>query len=156
MKLSIDLKKASSIAIGLVLFYAFATRSVIGPLIFRGFISICYYAIMYALLVFCFVSSFCSVNGRGIYAPSGFFSLFLVSMVIAFGLFRGDSLGSFRYYGIAIFMSFCIASANQAKQKSSYCICYYRCCFVHGLLDKLFIPRSLYSADYEVFYAIQY
>lgn len=114
MKLSIDLRKASSIAIGLVLFYAFATRSVIGPLIFRGFISICYYAIMYALLVFCFVSSFCSVNGRGIYAPSGFFSLFLVSMVIAFGLFRGDSLGSFRYYGIAILCPF--ALLPQIKQ----------------------------------------
>ena len=103
MKLCIDSKKARSMAVGLVLFYAFATRSVIGPLVFRGFISICYYALMYALLVFCFVGSFRSVNGRGIYAPSGFFSVILLSMVIVFGLYRSDSLSSLRYYGIALF-----------------------------------------------------
>ncbi len=97
----------NKIAVFLALFYAFSTRSILGPIVFRGILLWIYYGVLYLSLGVCLVNAF-RRDGGHLYAPKFFFTVLLLVLVITFGLYRTGDLSSLLYYGIAALLPFAI------------------------------------------------
>ena len=107
--------QTNRIAVFLALFYAFTTRSILGPIIYRGIILWVYYGVLYACLLVCFWRRFMR-DGQHLYVPKYFFSIILLFLVILFGLFRTGDLGNLLHYGIALMLPFAMKPEMKANK----------------------------------------
>lgn len=108
MKIVLNEKTASRLAIILALIYAFTTRSILAGFLYRTWIQLLlFYTITYLLLGICFLKSFDRTNGH-LYARRGFYSMLAITMVIIFELYVAGNTYSLLYYGIALLLPFAI------------------------------------------------
>lgn len=103
----VDIPRINRVAVFLALFYAFSTRSIIGPFVYRGLLLWVYYGILFLALGVCLANSF-RHEGSHLYAPKYFFSVLLLLIVIVIGLYRTGSMNSLLYYGIAVLLPFAL------------------------------------------------
>ena len=95
------------VAILLTLLFAFAVRSIIGPLLFRGYALWLYYAGLYLCLGVCLVNSF-NRESNHLYASKYFYSFLLLLLIILVGLYRSSEISSIIGYGIALLVPFAL------------------------------------------------
>jgi O-antigen ligase len=103
----LEIPRINRVAVFLALFYAFSTRSIIGPLVYRGVLLWAFYGITYLVLGVCLINSF-RHDGSHLYAPKYFFSVLLLLIIVVFGLYRTGSMNSLLYYGIAFLLPFAL------------------------------------------------
>ncbi len=115
MRVTNQKNNTSKVAVFLALFYAFSTRSIVGPIVFRSIVPLLFYLALYVSLAICFVNSF-RRDGSHIYAPRKLWSLFLLFLIIAFGLDRTGDLRSLLYYGIPLLLPFAVYAEIKEKQ----------------------------------------
>lgn len=95
-------------AIFMTLLYAFTTRSVLGEILFRFQIQLLlFYGITYLLLLLCLMNAF-EFWDKHIYAPNGFYSIFILFFIIAFELIAVNDFYSMLYYGLALLIPFAV------------------------------------------------
>jgi hypothetical protein len=92
----LDLPRINRFAVFLALFYAFTTRSVLGPMIYRGVMLWVYYGALYLCLMVCLANAF-KRDGKHLYAPKFFFTIVILFLVIAFGLYITSDLDALLY-----------------------------------------------------------
>lgn len=132
------------ITVFLVLFYAFATRSIVGPMIFRGPVLLLYYGVMYIGLFYCFANSFIYEAGH-LYASKEVFTLLLLFIVIALGLYRSGKMSSLLYYGIALLLPFALYPEMKESDKTARIFVAIGIVMVIGCMINYYLP-SFYNA----------
>lgn len=114
----LKIPRINRVAVFLALFYAFSTRSIIGPLVYRGVLLWAFYGVTYLALGVCLINSF-RHEGAHLYAPRYFFTVLLVFAVIVFGSYRSGSISSLLYYGIAMMLPFSLLPGIKERKGTS-------------------------------------
>lgn len=102
----------------MAIFYAFATRSVIGGLIFKNPMLSLYYVVMFFCLFYNLIYSFKFRNG-GLYAPKGFYSIGILFIFIFLSLITKSDIHYMLYYGIALLLPFSVSPEIEKSEKLS-------------------------------------
>ncbi len=100
-----DIPLTNRVAVFSSLFFAFAARSVIGPLVFHGILQWVFYAIVYLSLGLSFINSFVQEDFH-LYAPRHFFAILLLFVVVLTGLHRANEQDAIIRYAIAFLLPF--------------------------------------------------
>lgn len=137
-------KKINKLAVFLTLFYAFSTRTILGPFIFRGPIPLLFYGVLYITLGISFIKSF-TIDKPHVYAPHGFILMTIVFCTIIISLIHAGDIQSLLYYGIALLIPFSLRP--EIKEDNKYIVAFVIIgiiLFIGCLIN--FLSPSVYNA----------
>lgn len=116
MKIRINKNTKNYLAVFLTLLYAILTRTIFAKYLFHTQIQLfLFYSVTYLCLTINFLRAF-DKSGEHLYAPTGFFEILMITIVVVYGLFVSNDISSFLYYGMAFLLPFSLF----AEMKKSF------------------------------------
>lgn len=149
-------KIENKLAVFLTLFYAVATRSILGNTIFRNPILALYYATTYCMLIVCFLRSFDRGNGHQLFAPKGMYICFMAFLIVLFGLFKAQNTRSLLYYGMAFLIPFALTADIKKHIKGIKVVGVVMIALVVGCVINLLFPSFYINYIAKMFSGYSY
>lgn len=160
MKIPKNNNTISYTAVFMTLVYAFTTRSIFAKFLFQYKFQLLFiYGLIYSCLIISFINAFDS-NKNHLYAPKGFYSISILFIVIALGLYITRNYFGLLYYGLALLIPFSInkqiiESDSIAKFIMFMALFFTIGCFINFLFPSLFktvfLPLYSVSAQQSLF-----
>lgn len=134
-------------ALFLALFYAFSTRSIIGPMIFWGNNLLFYYGVLYLSLFLCFFESIKSYT----YSVYFYIQIAILFFIVTEGLIRMGDLHSLLYYGIAFLIPFSLKTDIKSKKNVPYSLSLIGVILFIGCFYNYFFPDTYQRVIFPLF-----
>ena len=140
-----------NLAVLLAIVYAFSVRTILASILFRTTIQIAlFYILIYILLGVNLVNDFNKI-GNHLYAPHGFYSVLLVSLVIIVSLISCGHGSAGISYGIALLLPFSITSNTKDSNGILKLIVGFSVFYAIGCILNFIMPSAFKSIVFPLF-----